>query len=238
MWIVQVLQTGVALKRIEVFLGEDEVTEQVSSIKKGKLGPQAVAPEQEGLGLRNATLKWNQLEESKDDAVHQKAATSDSILTTDSDALTVTGSIAEGADHKFELKDISITFPEGQLTVVTGPTASGKTALLMAILGEMMLVSGDLIMSKDTSRIDENGFMHAISYASQSPWLRHQSIKDNILFGYPLDEERYQTVIDACALRPDLAILEDGDATEIGAKGVSLSGGQKARCTVFIYIQH
>ncbi|KIY74057.1 hypothetical protein CYLTODRAFT_385456 [Cylindrobasidium torrendii FP15055 ss-10] len=229
MWIVQVLQTGVALKRIEVFLAEDEVTEQVSSIKKGKLGSQTVAPEEEGLGLRNATLKWNQLEESKDETVHQKATTTDSILTADSDALTVTGSLAEDADHKFELKDISITFPEGQLTVVTGPTASGKTALLMAILGEMMLVSGDLIMSKDTSRIDENGFMHAISYASQSPWLRHQSIKDNILFGYPLDEERYQTVINACALRPDLAILEDGDATEIGAKGVSLSGGQKAR---------
>lgn len=99
----------------------------------------------------------------------------------------------------------------------------------MAILGELTLVSGRIVMSKEMSRIDEHGNMHCISYAAQSPWLRHQSIKDNILFGYPYDEERYKAVVKACALEPDLDMLEDGDATEIGARGVSLSGGQKAR---------
>jgi ABC-type multidrug transport system fused ATPase/permease subunit len=119
------------------------------------------------------------------------------------------------------LKDIDIKFPEGQLTLITGPTASGKSALLMALLGEMTDLSGGrIIMSKNTSKVDENGFMYSISYAAQSPWLRHQSIKDNILFGYPYDDERYNAVIDCCALRPDLDILEDGDATEIGARYV------------------
>jgi ABC-type nitrate/sulfonate/bicarbonate transport system ATPase subunit len=56
-----------------------------------------------------------------------------------------------------------------------------------------------------------------------------QSIKDNILFGYPFDEARYNEVIECCALRPDLDTLEDGDATEIGEKGVSLSGGMAQR---------
>jgi ABC-type transport system involved in cytochrome bd biosynthesis fused ATPase/permease subunit len=88
----------------------------------------------------------------------------------------------------------------------------------MALLGEMTTVSGRIIMRKEPSQIDENGCMHSISYAAQSPWLRHQSIKDNILFGYPLDEERYNNVIDACALKPDLDMLEDGDETEIGAR--------------------
>ena len=82
----------------------------------------------------------------------------------------------------------------------------------------MTLVEGRIVMSKEPSQIDENGLMHSISYAAQSPWLRHQSIKDNILFGYPFDEERYKAVIECCALQPDLEMLEDGDATEIGAR--------------------
>ncbi len=92
----------------------------------------------------------------------------------------------------------------------------------MALLGEMTRLEGRLIMSKDPSKVDQFGLQHSISYAAQSPWLRHQSIKDNILFGYPLDEERYQAIVECCALQPDLDMLEDGDTTEIGARYVSI----------------
>ena len=85
----------------------------------------------------------------------------------------------------------------------------------------MTLVKGRIIMSKNPSRVDEHGLIYSISYAAQTPWLRHQSIKDNILFGFPFDEERYNDVIECCALKPDLEMLEDGDATEIGARCVS-----------------
>lgn len=57
----------------------------------------------------------------------------------------------------------------------------------------------------------------------------HRDYKNNIIFEYPFDKERYDAVVEACALKPDFRALEDGDMTEIGAKGVSLSGGQKAR---------
>jgi ABC-type transport system involved in cytochrome bd biosynthesis fused ATPase/permease subunit len=70
---------------------------------------------------------------------------------------------------------------------------------------------------------------HTISYCAQTPWLQHRSIKDNVLFGSPYEEERYKEVIECCALEPDLRMLEHGDETEIGVRGVSLSGGQKAR---------
>jgi ABC-type multidrug transport system fused ATPase/permease subunit len=90
----------------------------------------------------------------------------------------------------------------------------------MALLGEMTTLSGEIIMSKRLSTIDEFGLTHSIAYAAQSPWLRHQSIKDNILFGYPYDETRYDAVVEACSLKPDLEMFEDGDATEIGARSV------------------
>lgn len=77
-------------------------------------------------------------------------------------------------------------------------------------------------MTKNTSRVDEHGLMHSISYAAQSPWLQHKSIKDNILFESPYDEDRYNQVVECCALKPDFDIFEDGDATEIGARFVVL----------------
>ncbi|KAF9258418.1 hypothetical protein L218DRAFT_964491 [Marasmius fiardii PR-910] len=136
--------------------------------------------------------------------------------------------------YKFELRDISVIFPDGKLTVVTGPTASGKTSLLLAVLGEMTLLSGKLVLNKNHHRLvqlpgAEGTYLETISYASQAPWLRNQTIKENILFGYPYDPKRYREVVKACALVPDFNVLEDGDQTEIGAGGVSLSGGQKAR---------
>lgn len=90
--------------------------------------------------------------------------------------------------------------------------------LLLALLGEMTQLRGHLIMSKEPSTVDQDGFMQSISYAAQTPWLRNQSIKDNILFGYPFDQERYDAVVEACALKTDFKVLDDGDLTEIGAR--------------------
>ncbi|KAF9533294.1 hypothetical protein CPB83DRAFT_880389 [Crepidotus variabilis] len=227
-WIVQIIQTNVALKRISVFLDEEEVDEQVSSLKTKIYSD---IPLDEGFGMENASFKWNDTTRTKP---RNSPASSASSLTTDHPSTSINGgSSTQSTSHEgsnaFELRDIDIKFPDGQLTVVTGPTASGKTALLLAVLGELTLLDGRILMTKDPSRVDENGLMHSISYCSQSPWLRHQSIKDNILFDYPYEEARYNEVVECCALKPDLEMLEDGDLTEIGARGVNLSGGQKAR---------
>ncbi|KAL4065666.1 hypothetical protein V8B97DRAFT_2010327 [Scleroderma yunnanense] len=248
-YVVQILQTMVAVRRIETYLDEEEVSEQVSSLKKGCAPVDSQEIVEGGLGIENGTFRWNEVPETSVDDPKNKGKGNDiknngssGIASPNSSGVTSPTSPTdetqtviddmvdvEVVEHKFELKDISVRFPEGELTVITGPTASGKTAMLLALLGEMTLVSGTLHMSKSTSQIDSFGNMHAISYAAQMPWLRHQSIKDNILFGQPMDEERYRDVVECCALRPDLDIFEDGDDTEIGARGVSLSGGQKAR---------
>ncbi|KAI1776970.1 ABC transporter [Hypoxylon cercidicola] len=117
----------------------------------------------------------------------------------------------------FALKDISIDFVEGGLNVVTGQSGSGKSTLLMSILGETILETGTITCPKD------------IGYASQSPWLQNETIRENILFNSPFEQVRYDRVINACGLPIDFNEFPERDGTEVGENGASLSGGQKSR---------
>ncbi|KAJ5784827.1 uncharacterized protein N7503_010039 [Penicillium pulvis] len=122
-------------------------------------------------------------------------------------------------DH-FVLRDVHIDFPTGELSIIHGETGSGKSLLLSAILGEADLLRG---------RIESPAQEHPVAFVSQTPWLQNATVKQNILFGSTLDEDRYQKVLRACALETDLAALTLGDETYIGLRGVKLSGGQRAR---------
>ncbi|KAJ3237858.1 hypothetical protein HDU81_008767 [Chytriomyces hyalinus] len=124
----------------------------------------------------------------------------------------------------FELRDITLTFPLHELSVVTGSTGSGKTSLLLSLLGELKRIRGYGFLP-DPRR--EPGA--TVAYVAQTAFLLNATIRDNILFGNPYDEDRYDAVIEACALVRDLEILEGGDMTEIGEKGINMSGGQKQR---------
>ncbi|KAJ8111681.1 hypothetical protein OPT61_g5781 [Boeremia exigua] len=115
------------------------------------------------------------------------------------------------------LQDITLTFPLG-LTVIYGEVASGKTALLQALLGELDKTAGELTQPDQV-----------IGYCAQTPWLQSMSIRDNILFSETYEEERYKQVLEACALIPDMAEFKHGDLSNIGENGIGLSGGQKAR---------
>lgn len=115
------------------------------------------------------------------------------------------------------LQDINLTVRKGELLAVLGKVGDGKSSLLSAVLGEMVRTDGEAIVKGRTA------------YFSQGGWCMGASVRDNILFGLKYEPEFYQRVVDACALTPDLNILPDGDRTEVGERGVSLSGGQRAR---------
>ncbi|KAL7833683.1 hypothetical protein AOLI_G00286430 [Acnodon oligacanthus] len=118
------------------------------------------------------------------------------------------------------LKNITFTLPKGNLLGVCGNVGSGKTSLISSILEQMHLQSGS---------VSANG---TFAYVSQQAWIFHGTVRDNILMGEPFDQERYDRVIHACSLSPDLAILPYGDHTEIGERGLNLSGGQKQRVSL------
>eukprot|EP00899_Mesostigma_viride_P024421 jgi/Mesvir1/5163/Mv15301-RA.2 len=121
----------------------------------------------------------------------------------------------------FKLKNVNLTLKRGELLAVVGPVASGKSSLAAAILGEMDQKEGDAVAI--------NG---KVAYCAQEAWILNATLRDNILFGLEYEEERYQQVIKACALEPDLKVLPAADLTEIGERGINLSGGQKQRVSL------
>ncbi|CAN9510715.1 unnamed protein product [Ophioblennius macclurei] len=118
------------------------------------------------------------------------------------------------------LHSLNLHISKGSLVVVVGRVGCGKSSLLAAITGELNRLSGVLYVANR-----ETGF----GLACQEPWIQHASVRDNILFGKDYDAAFYQAVIEACALADDLNVLPNGDRTEVGENGVTLSGGQKAR---------
>eukprot|EP00936_MAST-01D_sp_MAST-1D-sp1_P000713 g713.t1 len=115
------------------------------------------------------------------------------------------------------LQDLNITVSRGELLGVTGPVGSGKSSFLSALVNEIPRVSGAISISG------------SLAYCGQVPWIQNRSLRDNILFMRPFDASRYETTLRVCALHDDLEQLAAGDSTEIGERGINLSGGQKAR---------
>ena len=101
-----------------------------------------------------------------------------------------------------------------------GKVGSGKSSFLDSLLGEMNKLSGAINISG------------SISYVPQQAWIQNESVRNNITFGNEYSEEKYNRIVDACALKSDFGILAAGDETEIGERGINLSGGQKQRVSL------
>lgn len=194
------LQSMVSLRRIERYLQGPEVA--------------AVPPlhtDIPPISIISATLSWPQARSAS--AVGSASS-----------------STASTPARKFMLIDVSLNFPTGELSLICGKLGSGKTLLLLALLGESDVLTGQVICPRSPpdalasfvgqSISNEDWIVPGVcAYVPQAAWLRNASIKDNILFNLPYDEARYQKTLEVCALISDLEILEDGDESEIGERG-------------------
>ncbi|KAJ7610419.1 multidrug resistance-associated ABC transporter [Roridomyces roridus] len=204
---INLLQSIVSLRRIEKYLDAPEVTPVPSLESQSHV-----------VAFQSCTVTW------------PRAASAGSA----------SASASSTPRQKFVLIDLTLKFPPGELSLICGALGSGKTLLLLALLGEADVLSGQMMCprSPPNSLASFAGVLASkeewvvqgmTAYVPQTAWLRNASIKENILFNLPYDEARYQATLEACALNPDLDILEDGDESEIGEHGVNLSGGQRSR---------
>lgn len=179
-------------------------------------GPQKGKGPGKGPGKKDKKAKKGA---KKTEKVTEKTGKSSETSSTDGDEKAHEGT-TESSKEPFKIHDLNINIAKGEFLGVVGTVGSGKTSFLASLAGEMRKVNGDAIIGG------------SIAYCPQNAWIQNATVEDNITFGQELDEERFKRVVEACSLRHDLQVLPNGRYTQIGERGINLSGGQKARISL------
>lgn len=200
-------------KRLARFLLLEEIDYTQGGL--AKRFDEAVQLDETAVKITNATFLWSKNDDQFKD---------------DDDLSTFSENSNDEESHmssslKPALLDIHFSAKAGKLTCIAGRVGSGKTTLLRAILGELPISSNH----GNNPSVELHG---SVAYCPQSPWILNASVKENILFGHRYDAAFYDHTVKACQLLDDFDNLPDGDKTIVGEKGLSLSGGQKARVSL------
>lgn len=216
--LAQLAQAKVSAARVELFLGLKEVS------RGGSTGSSQYTRNEDARGeiiLKDATIYWDDPNEPIEVTDHDgTASVTMSSISEDASSVVSSAEDPQVRYPKAALKKATLRVSPGELCAVVGRVASGKSTLCSAILNEALLESGDITLSGK------------VAYRAQLPWILNATLRDNILFGLSMDQAKYDRVIKACQLEHDLTMLDDGDLTEIGERGINLSGGQKARVSI------
>ncbi|CRK98089.1 CLUMA_CG011457, isoform A [Clunio marinus] len=235
--IAEIAEALVAMRRLQNFLEYDEKEETNLPKEKEKLmnefhmngegiekelliNSQSTLAPDVALSLRNVSCRWKTVEETlklpEKDKKREKLKNLKEIPKVSEDE----NKFDEANEDKLTLNNVSLEVRKGILVGILGHVGSGKSSLLQTILGELPTEAGSLAIKGN------------LSFATQEPWVFSGSVRQNILFGQEMDKERYEDVVNACALKKDFEMFPFGDQTLIGERGSSLSGGQKARVSL------
>jgi len=250
MGLLQYIQSKIALKRLERYLALPELGEYVKDTSHPDTPADSVMAKSGSIAIKDGSFSWVdpdapevkpiQDEKPKKEKSASRRGSRSSKGSEDASEMSLsksTHSLASstineegGKNGVITLQDITCNIESGSLVAVVGSVGSGKSSFLSAILGEMESIGNSSVyIPRDEQEKDMNGF---VSYCTQSPWVVNDTLRGNVLFGREYDEDRYNRVIHCCALLDDFAVLPAGDMTEIGERGINLSGGQKARVSL------
>ncbi|KAJ3193001.1 hypothetical protein HDU67_005263, partial [Dinochytrium kinnereticum] len=228
--IMTILQAKVSVDRIKTFLNEPELERFNPSTSTTDSEPEVVDPPAIGFVAARFSYFSGASADKAAETTTTATTTASSTVPVDenTDLESVGGETLKGGKNgggSFMLRDVDVRFKIGGLNVVCGATGAGKSSVCLALLGELKRVSGQAYLTTSnptkaplpTSRAPPV----SVAYVAQTSWLLNATIRDNILMGAAMDEERYNAVLEACALMRDLETLDGGDLTEIGEKGVN-----------------
>lgn len=239
MVIGQVVDANASLNRIEDFLNAEDQHDEASwdaeakhaiSVKSADFTWERTPTQDSEQVLGKGPKGQKQLKQEKKDAKakdkeNKKEEKRRSKLvekgTAEELPSSVSSSTLADADEKpFSINGIDLSIGRNELVAIIGGVGSGKSSLLGALAGDMRRTNGDVT------------FAGSRAFCPQYAWIQNATLKDNITFGKEYDRRWYNEVIEACALRPDLDMLPNGDMTEIGERGITVSGGQKQRLNI------
>jgi ATP-binding cassette subfamily C (CFTR/MRP) protein 1 len=243
----QILMLNVAVGRLQQFLGAEEIDDTVVERVADIVVPEGASAKPLAILLDDCSFRWEATAQSDEKKAADAAAAATAAASTaapaagKSDAASAAASPSKTENDSKDggkaenspavspasvpssakpevadvLSHVNLQIVKGSLTVIVGGVGSGKSSLLMGLLGEIRRTSGSVKIRG------------SVSYCQQQTWMQSASLRDNILFGAEYDPVKYKRTIEVCALSRDLEVLTDGDMTEIGEKGINLSGGQK-----------
>lgn len=193
----------VALKRLQVFLEYEEKGDFTSASSK-LIDFDQLESEDLAVLMKNVSVEWNISAPSQ---LYLKSENANDKLMK-----------PNATECKpFTLRNINLRIPKGKLILVVGEVGSGKSTLIHMLLKELPINDGSI------------GINGTISYTSQDSWIFNSTIRQNITFGRPMHQLRYDRIVRCVDLFKDFKQFNEGDLTFVGENGAGLSGGQKSR---------